>query len=65
MELNFKKYPERHFEDDDLVCYCFGYTKRDITEDFYKNNYSKILEKIKREKNAEGCNCKEKNPSGR
>jgi hypothetical protein len=53
------------FEDDDWVCYCFQYKKRDIKSDFKNNGYSKILEKIIAEKKSGGCNCKEKNPKGR
>jgi hypothetical protein len=54
-----------HFNDDDLICYCFRYTRKNIEEDFQENGYSKIMEKIKKEKTANGCNCREKNPKGR
>ncbi len=48
------------------ICYCFGFTDEDIEQDVIKNNgYSKILEKIKREKSKGRCNCKELNPKGR
>ena len=56
---------KNHFKDDDLVCYCFNYTKKDIEEDFKKNAYSAILEKIKKEKSIGGCNCEVKNPKGK
>ncbi|MDQ1331902.1 MAG: hypothetical protein QG578_2172 [Thermodesulfobacteriota bacterium] len=53
------------FKDDDLVCYCFGYTKKDIAKDYRDNGRSVILEKIAFEKKAGGCNCAVKNPKGR
>jgi 16S rRNA A1518/A1519 N6-dimethyltransferase RsmA/KsgA/DIM1 with predicted DNA glycosylase/AP lyase activity len=56
---------KNEFQDDDLVCYCFEYTKKNIEEDFKNHGYSKILEKIKTEKKNKGCNCEVKNPKGK
>jgi hypothetical protein len=56
---------EGSFEDDDLVCYCFQYKRKDIESDVKNNGYSKILEKIIAEKKSNRCKCKEKNPKGR
>ncbi len=56
---------KNHFKDDDLICYCFNYTKKDIEKDFDKNGYSTILGKIKKEKSIGGCNCAVKNPKGK
>ena len=54
------------FKDDDLVCYCFGYTKKDIEKDYIDNNsQSTILERITFEKKSGKCNCAHKNPKGR
>jgi hypothetical protein len=53
------------FKDNDLVCYCFKYTKKDIENDFDKNGRSLIYEKIASEKKAGGCNCTSKNPYGK
>lgn len=53
------------FKDNDLVCFCFEYTKKDIEEDFKNHRYSKILEKIQTEKKNKGCNCEVKNPKGK
>ena len=50
---------------DDLICYCFEYSRKDIEQDLIKNGRSIIMEKIVAEKNAEGCNCANKNPKGR
>ena len=50
------------FKDDDLVCYCFEYTKKEIEENFKTHGYSKILETIKTEKKRNGCHCDVKNP---
>jgi hypothetical protein len=53
------------FKNDDLVCYCFEYTREDIEKDYLHNGRSTILEKIALEKKAGGCNCDKKNPKGR
>ena len=55
---------KEEFRDDDLVCYCFGYTKKDIEQDYRKNRRSTILEKIAVEKKAGLCDCAQKNPKG-
>lgn len=53
------------FRGDELVCYCFKYTRNDIERDYLKNGRSMILEKITSEKKAGGCDCAKKNPKGR
>jgi hypothetical protein len=63
IEPNCKKRNE--FEDDDLVCYCFHYTKADIENDFTENGRSLIYAKIAFEKKAGGCNCATENPKGK
>lgn len=58
-------FPKRNkFNDEDLVCYCFEYRKKDIENDFNENGRSLIYEKIVLEKKAGGCHCASKNPSG-
>ena len=52
------------FKDNELVCYCFKYTKNDIEQDFIKNGSSTILVKIAAEKKSGGCDCASKNPKG-
>lgn len=52
------------FKDDDLVCYCFNYTKKQIEKDYIDNGRSVILEKIAFEKKTDGCDCANKNPKG-
>ncbi len=47
---------------DNLICYCFNYTVRDLEEDVIKYGKSTIKEKIVAEKKAGGCECKTKNP---
>jgi hypothetical protein len=56
---------EKEAQATDLICYCFGYTRRDIEQDVIKNGRSLILEKIAAEKKAGGCDCSTKNPKGR
>jgi hypothetical protein len=59
------KFEQNEFQDDELVCYCFEYTRNDIEKDYLKNSRSMILEKIASEKKAGGCDCAKKNPKGR
>jgi len=63
LEPDFQKITE--FKDDDLVCYCFKYTKRDIENDYIDNGRSLIYEKVAFEKKAGECNCAKENPKGR
>lgn len=54
------------FQQNDLVCYCFGYTRKDIEKDYVDNNgQSTILERIAFEKKSGKCDCAQKNPKGR
>ncbi len=53
------------FKPDDLVCYCFGHTRKDIEQDFLENGTSTIMAKIATEKKRGGCDCTNKNPKGR
>jgi len=60
--------PERErdvFKENDMVCYCFHYTRIQIERDCIDNGRSKILEKIINEKKIGGCDCARKNPKGR
>jgi cation transport ATPase len=50
---------------EDLICYCFEYTKADIEQDFIANGRSLIMEKIAAEKKSGTCDCANKNPKGR
>jgi hypothetical protein len=65
IEINLSQSKRNQFNDDDLVCYCFIHTKRDIENDYLKNNRSLILEKITLEKRMGKCNCAQRNPKGR
>lgn len=49
---------------DEIVCWCFGYTRGDIADDFIRNGKSTIEEKISDELKNGGCRCAEKNPKG-
>jgi len=61
------EYKERtEFKDNDLVCYCFGHTRKNIEKDCLDNNgQSTILKRITFEKKAGKCDCAQKNPKGR
>ena len=56
---------KNEFQDNDLVCYCFKFTKKDIENDLQSHGHSKILEKIKSEKKNKVCKCEEKKPKGK
>jgi hypothetical protein len=48
-----------------LVCYCFGFTRRDIRDDIAEKGRSTIAERITAEVGAGNCACEVKNPSGK
>ena len=47
------------------VCYCFGVTRRNITEEVRQTGRSTIAGRIKVEVKAGNCACEVKNPSGK
>ena len=50
---------------DELVCYCFQYSKHDIEQDVRQHaGVSTILERIMAEKKKGACQCSLKNPKG-
>jgi hypothetical protein len=55
---------KKGFQSDDLVCFCFGYTRNDIEQDYITNGQSVIMDKIASEKKSGGCDCANKNPKG-
>ena len=64
--VNDSESPKTGFpQKDNLICYCFAYTKDDIEQDFTINGRYLIMEKIAAEKKAGGCDCATKNPKGR
>jgi len=66
IEICSSSQERNEFKDEDLVCYCFGYTRKDIEKDYVDNNsLSTILERITFEKKAGTCDCARKNPKGR
>jgi hypothetical protein len=62
-----KPHSERkdEFQSNDLVCFCFEFTRNDIEQDCVKNGQSTIMVKIASEKKTGGCDCAAKNPKGR
>ena len=50
---------------EELICYCFTYTARDIEEDVLAHGRSTIMDRILAEKKAGACQCASKNPLGR
>ena len=65
IEIEPKFQKRNEFNNDDLVCYCFEYKKKDIENDFNENGRSLIYEKIVFEKKVGKCNCASKNPKGK
>jgi hypothetical protein len=56
---------ESVLKENDVVCHCFHYTRKQIETDYLGSGRSKILEKITNEKKTGGCDCARKNPKGR
>jgi hypothetical protein len=50
---------------DELICYCFEYTKADIEKDYVSNGRSLIMERITNKKRFANCQCALKNPKGK
>jgi hypothetical protein len=50
---------------EELICYCFNYTDRDIEKDLLQNGRSTIMDRIISEKKNGGCQCATENPKGR
>ena len=49
----------------ETICYCFGYSREDIIDDYQQGGESKILMRIIAEKKSGGCECQLKNPTGK
>jgi len=47
------------------VCYCFGFTRRDIHNEIAETDRSTIAERITAEVKAGNCACEVRNPSGK
>jgi Zinc binding domain len=47
------------------VCYCFGFTRRNVHEEIADTGRSMIAERISAEVKAGNCACEVKNPSGK
>ncbi len=47
------------------VCYCFGFTRKDIQDEIAKTGHSTVADRIAAEVKADNCACEVKNPSGK
>ncbi len=47
------------------VCYCFGFTRKNIQDEIAETGHSAIGERITAEVKAGNCACEVKNPSGK
>jgi hypothetical protein len=47
------------------VCYCFGFTRKDIRDEITETGHSTVAERITAEVKAGNCACEVKNPSGK
>jgi Zinc binding domain/BFD-like [2Fe-2S] binding domain len=52
-------------EDPIPVCYCFGFTRKDIENEIAETGRSTVADRIKTEVNAGNCACEVRNPSGK
>ena len=58
---SFKGSPSQN----DLVCYCFLYSRQDIEDELKASGETTIFERISAEVKAENCACEVRNPSGK
>lgn len=61
----FKLVDNSSNKNNEIICFCFDYSRQDIIDDALKNGRSFILERIIAEKKSGGCSCAKKNPKGR
>lgn len=47
------------------VCYCFGFTRKDIQDEIVNTGHSTVADRITAEVKAGNCACEVKNPSGK
>ena len=52
-------------EEQELVCFCFHYTRQEIEQEYRIHNHSTILDSIVLAKKTGGCDCMRLNPRGR
>ncbi len=52
-------------EDPIPVCYCFGFTRKDIRDEVAETGRSTVADRVKAEVRAGNCACEVKNPSGK
>ncbi len=55
----------KEIEDPLLVCYCFGFNRRDIWDEIRSTGKSTVAKRITAEVAAGRCACEVKNPSGK
>jgi hypothetical protein len=48
-----------------FVCFCFGYSRQDIADDFDRQGVSRIRDKIVEACRDDTCDCERLNPAGR
>lgn len=65
MLKNYSNHGMNQFKENDMVCYCFQFTRRQIEDDYIANDKSLIIEKIASAKKQGGCDCAQNNPRGR
>jgi len=65
IEIEPRENGRNEFQDNDLVCHCFKYTKKDVETDFKENGRSLIYRRVAAEKKSGKCNCATLNPRGR
>jgi hypothetical protein len=47
------------------VCYCFGFSRKDIENEIVSTGHSTVAERISEEVRQGNCACEVKNPSGK
>ena len=52
-------------DQDEILCYCFGFTRRDIVDDLRRHGSSTLLKKITHAKLSGLCQCVDTHPEKR
>ncbi|WP_141432661.1 putative iron-sulfur cluster-binding metallochaperone [Bacillus sp. 03113] len=55
---------QKNDQDDTPICYCFGWTRKNVSEESEKTEKSTIVQNISMHIKAQRCGCEMNNPQG-
>lgn len=56
---------ERNEDLDELICYCFKFSKRNLSDAIKEDRENSFIDEIKKMMKDPGCFCEKANPSGK